>query len=99
MGYFLLGFLWDFLVVMRLRIVAYTERNFLNAGWTFLVSGAWLLLIRHVVTNVPSVVDILCYAAGTAVGSVVATMLHSRFTRKKISMEVQISKEHAPKEQ
>ena len=82
MNVFFLGLLWFFLISMQTRIVAFTDHYLLHAVWTFLVSIVWVFLIRQIMLTT-SVDEAILYAAGTSVGSVLATSLHAAWRKRK----------------
>lgn len=50
--------------------------------WTFMVSIVWVFLIKQIIVSTDSW-DFILYALGTAVGSIFATYIHSKFMTKK----------------
>jgi len=80
MTLFTLGALWLFMISMQTVILANRTSYAIIALWTFMVSVVWVFMMRTVAIS-GSTSDMLLYAAGTSLGSVVATSVHHNIKR------------------
>jgi hypothetical protein len=78
---FLLGAVWFFLLSMQTRVIAHANNYAFHAVLTFGISVLWVILIKQLTENA-SANDCFWYAAGTALGSVIATYVHTKLFKK-----------------